>query len=665
MVAMRAAKTDTHTVSPKAQRKEKLGLASLPLPPLLEGQRHRSNSDDARPTGTLSPDFFKPLPTTLGLASFTSPALQMAGLMGACGDAVTARNVWQTTCTFLRVTLDQILTGIGLTTWCRYIRNRLAQDLGLDAPEFDVEKVDVDTCAKTGNVVLRATLHLPRKAKGPFPVIIMRTPYGRHSEMGQTLLAERGFAVLVQDTRGRFGSGGDFVPIQDEREDGAATVAWVLQQSWCNGRLGVMGLSYLGFTAWAGLGAASSDITAGFIAISQSQVKRAVLQKNGAISFELCLLWLYQVVNLLGGGSGFEFFRRLLVGAWRQTLQKGMLHLPICELDELCLGKQLPLWQDGVCSFGNPSSNFWDNKDVLCDVTEVGPPLRLLSGWHDVFLEQNLEDFQKAGRRASLIVLPCSHWGIFSYEHLMYKVQLELFQEQLQDKLVGDPTRPMPRVQLGIFDSDTIIGFDDWPPPSTAKSFYLAEGGRLSSIPVMKAWRRSYTYDPADPTPANGGQSFDMGNTGDKDQASIEARQDVLVFTSEPLIEPVLIAGKVEAELEVEVGSVSADFVVRLCAVSATGVSMNRCEGLTRVTGPGRCRVHVDLGSCCALFQRGCCIRLHVCSGAHPRWMRNLQTGEPVATAVRMVAAEHLVLSGSRMTLPTVPASMLEVKHES
>eukprot|EP00931_Biecheleriopsis_adriatica_P061741 TRINITY_DN3713_c0_g3_i1.p1 TRINITY_DN3713_c0_g3~~TRINITY_DN3713_c0_g3_i1.p1 ORF type:complete len:662 (+),score=96.95 TRINITY_DN3713_c0_g3_i1:65-2050(+) len=633
---------------------------STALPSLLAGRMRRCKTDSVKPTGSLSPDFFKPLPkSSMGLASLSS-SVHMAGLMGACGEAVSARTIWQMFCSFLRAMFFEILSLFGFMTWGQCMRKHMAEEFGLEPPQFSVKSIDCDTCLLAVGGVLRATLHLPREAEGPFPVVIMRTPYGRSSELGQTLLAERGFAVLVQDTQGRFGSGGDFVPIQDERADGAATIEWVLKQSWCNGRIGVMGASYLGFTAWAALGSAGPKIDAGFIIISQSRVKRAVLQQNGAISFELCLLWLYLVTHLLGGGSGFEFFRRLFMGAWRQTLRKGMLHLPLCNLDELCLGKQLPLWQDGVLSFDDPSCPFWDNKDVLCDVTESGPPLQLLSGWHDVFLEQNLEDFQRAGRRASLTVLPCSHWSIFSYEHLMSKITFELFQEHLQGKVVKNPARPRPRVQVGLFDCESIIGFDDWPPPSTAKLFHLAEGGSLSPLSLMSPWQCSYTYDPADPTPASGGPSFNIMNTGEKDQASIEARTDVLIFTSEPMTEAMVIAGKVEVDLEVEVGSVSADFVARLCAVSPTGISMNRCEGLTRVTGPGRHRVHVDLGSCCALFRPGHSIRLHVCSGAHPRWLRNLQTGEPVSNAVRMVAAKHLVMSGSTLTLPTIPSSLVE-----
>merc|ERR1712032_237403 len=156
-------------------------------------------------------------------------------------------------------------------------------------------------------------------------------------------------------------------------------------------------------------------------------------------------------------------------------------------------------------------------------------------------------------------------------------------------------------------------------------------------------------------TPAYGGPSFNLVNAGERDQAPLEKRHDVITFTTEPLTEKIFVVGRVILELEVEVGSKSADFVGRLCDVSGAGKSLNRCEGLTRVSGPGVRRVRVDMGNTASLFHEGHCIRLQVCSGAHPRWMRNYQTGEEVADAIDMVSAQHSVRSGSVLKMPVVP----------
>ena len=174
-------------------------------------------------------------------------------------------------------------------------RRCVARALGLQPPHYAIEVRRVATATvNEGKDVLRATLWLPKGAPGPFPTLILRSPYGaqdKDSEWGQMILAERGwaphplltciprrpcplttprgslsrslarplrprrYAVLFQDTRGRFGSDGDFVPVEHEKADGAATVRWVRAQSWCDGRVGVIGPSYLGFAAWACVGA--------------------------------------------------------------------------------------------------------------------------------------------------------------------------------------------------------------------------------------------------------------------------------------------------------------------------------------------------------------------------------------------------------------------------
>jgi len=549
--------------------------------------------------------------------------------------------------------LDWLCMPVGLKRVRRFVRAKYAQQLEVSAPVALAEMSSVETCAVPGGGSLHASLLLPEGLPGPFPTVIMRTPYGRNAgEFGQTLLAERGFAVLVQDTRGRFGSDGTFVPIKDEREDGAATVAWALKQPWCNGRIGVTGISYLGFTAWAAMGTAGPSVQAGVIIMSQARVKRAVLHPDGAISLELCLLWLYLVQNLMSCMQQgiYAFLHKLVSGVWKETLKTASLHLPVCELDHFILEKDVDFWRQGLQSFDDPSSTFWEDKDLLCEVTKDGPPVHIISGWYDIFFDQCLEDFQRAGSRARLTVLPCCHFGILAYDRLMNQVLLDHFQEHLQgskDASAG------PRVQVSVLGSEDFAVFDSWPPASEPMAYYLT--GLGLSPTTAGAWQRSYSYNPADPTPARGGPTFHPIG-GERDQAPIEARRDVLTFTTEALDEDILVAGAVALHLEVKVGSKSADFVGRLCDVSPEGVSLNRCEGLARVRGPGRRDVSVSLGNTCCLFRKGHRIRLHVCSGAHPRWMRNLQTGErPLATATKLVAATHVVLAGSKLQLPVVP----------
>ena len=172
-----------------------------------------------------------------------------------------------------------IMVALVMRPFCRtpgfFHRKYLARAMRLDPPLYGIEVKWIKTAAvNDGKDVLRATLWLPKGQPGPFPTLLMRSPYGAQdgtSEWGQMFLAERGYAVLFQDTRGRFGSDGDFVPVEHEKADGAATVRWIREQPWCDGRVGVIGPSYLGLTAWACVGAcAPGELQAAIPTITQA-----------------------------------------------------------------------------------------------------------------------------------------------------------------------------------------------------------------------------------------------------------------------------------------------------------------------------------------------------------------------------------------------------------
>ena len=219
-------------------------------------------------------------------------------------------------------------------------RRCFARALRIDPPQFKVEVQAVETCmVNDGKTTLRGTLWLPAGAAGPWPAVIIRSPYGaqnQNADWGNIVLAERGYAVLFQDTRGRFGSDGQFVPVEHERGDGKETVRWVREQPWCDGRIAVFGPSYLGLTAWACVGACEpGEIQAAVPIITridarasnpsalthvareaafppsrfhslngrrlrallwtEAAVRSAVFSEAGAISHELLVLWFYLI----------------------------------------------------------------------------------------------------------------------------------------------------------------------------------------------------------------------------------------------------------------------------------------------------------------------------------------------------------------------------------
>lgn len=545
---------------------------------------------------------------------------------------------------------------------------------------FSVTSIDT---AVVDGIILRGSLLLPEGVEGPFPAVLLRTPYGRKAEMGQSVLAKQGYAVLVQDTRGRFSSSGEFVPVQHEQVDGEATVAWMRRQRWCNGKVGVTGVSYLGFTAWACVDGA--DVDAIVPMITQSNIRSAVFRPGGAISFELLVLWFYLVLHLMKdlGRDRLSFVRKLWQGMREGKLRKAFKSLPMGKVDEIILGSPNSFLQAGLVAHGDESDGFWEGKEKLCNFEKAIPPCHILSGWYDFFLEGALEDFQMAkqrGSHVSLTVGPTHHWSLLGFRQVFEKTMLSCFDEHLKgdlrwhgQSLHGQRSPNLSASATSATSAERVhlyvmgLGWRHYPtyPPFSrstawrlASDFGLAAVFDAGDVASTEALEHSYHYNPARPTPAAGGPSFNPLNTGAKDQAKIEARGDVLVYSSAPLTKALQIVGPVHLQLEAAWQTETADFVGRLCHVGRDGRSTNLCEGLTSVkvrpTGGASATVDVAMGHTAVLFRPGERLRLQICSAAHPRWFRNLGVNEKLHVAARMRAGDVRLTSG-RLLLPEDP----------
>jgi putative CocE/NonD family hydrolase len=207
---------------------------------------------------------------------------------------------------------------------------------------------------------------------------------------------------------------------------------------------------------------------------------------------------------------------------------------------------------------------------------------------------------------------------------------------------------------------------DDFPPPACEIRYHLHAGARLAAVPpACESPPDRYRYDPADPTPALGGALLAFRGAGPQDNRSLEARLDVLCYTTAPLDFDLDVIGPVRLELFARSSLPYADFFGRLCDVAPDGRSTNICDGLFRVEPgcaesqpDGTLRLEVDMWATAYRFRRGHRLRLQVSSGAHPRWSRNLGTGEPVATGVTMRVADqtvyHDLARPSALVLPAV-----------
>eukprot|EP00928_Gymnodinium_smaydae_P023326 TRINITY_DN19292_c0_g2_i1.p1 TRINITY_DN19292_c0_g2~~TRINITY_DN19292_c0_g2_i1.p1 ORF type:complete len:644 (-),score=35.10 TRINITY_DN19292_c0_g2_i1:238-2115(-) len=517
----------------------------------------------------------------------------------------------------------------------------------------------------------------------PRPTVLMRTPYGKDGlkRSGKTF-AERGYVVVLVDCRGRSESGGSFFPIQNEVADAEAIIEWIMNQDWYNGRIGVHGVSYNGFCAFAALGGKHADkITCIGSMVSSSRLFPIIYDASGAMNWELAIRWLWLVIGRMVPGKGigwrlqtaYHFFMRKN----SPILEKACMHVPASEIDTVYVGRELEIWQEGL---KNPTVDqpFWRGKDRLCTLSGLEgpcPPIHIFTGWSDFFLPGALSDYGEAvssGADAKLTLGDYSHWDILK----LMKQIVPGISDWYDVKMGCAAERNEKRVRCQLQGSSKWIEMDSFPPPSTPRTYYLEASGRLSRVGLAARAggidsRLAYTYDPCNPTPAIGGASFHFRNCGRMDQRALERRSDVLVFTTEVATDPgTVIVGKPRVTLYVTTDIEHFDLVARLCVVQR-GKSFNVCDGMSRqgtyggrtyssssVDSDGVQRVEFELGPCGLELGPHERLRLQICSGAHPRWLRNFGTGEDPYSAVRTQPCQVQILASaeypSRVDLPVV-----------
>jgi len=496
------------------------------------------------------------------------------------------------------------------------------------------------------------------------PIILIRDPYtfrGKKPDIMARLIAERGYQVVVQNCRGRWGSGGEFEPFQNEREDGLATLSWLSEQPWFSGSVGMFGLSYWGYVQLA-LGAGAPDFLKALAPQMSASRVYGVFRAQGSLSFFCLLTWLYQtyVVNAQETPKDAKRARK----QQKSALQKGFSHLPIREADKAALNLTIPFFQD-VIRNDNPTDAFWAGMDHTKLVKDIAAPVHFIEGWYDFFLADQFADYEalrNAGKDPYLTIGPWTHAAAPGFKAGL-KESLLWYDVHLRGNKAA--LRFLP-VRIYIMGINKWADFPSWPPPATETPWYLGAGDKLTQEPPeIESKPSRYRYDPANPTPSIGGTMISGG--GPKNNRKLEARNDVLTFTSQPMQKNMTIIGIVSVVLYVRSTNEHTDFFARLCDVSPNGKkSTNICDGIVRLTPDskqadkeGIQRITIDLLSTAHCFKNGHRIRLQVSSGAHPMFARNLGTEEPIATGTRMQSADqevfHDMMHFSTIMLPVAP----------
>ncbi len=498
---------------------------------------------------------------------------------------------------------------------------------------------DIKVPSKDGNILL-TDYYFPKNIEKA-PVILVRTPYGRKGFFGLLygrLVAERGYQVLVQSCRGTFGSGGEFFPYKFEKDDGLATIEWMKKQEWYPGSFATLGGSYMGFTQYAIANDAGPDLKAITPAITASEF-HSMTYPNGSFSFQSRLDWVISIATQ-------EELSRFQRNKNKTKLEAAYNHVPIQEIPEKFFGKSIPYWS----MFLDPQKNhdFWEEIGAHKTLGNLSMPICMPTGWYDIFLPWQIADYQTLCSRGSQPYLTIGPWSHSQIKGLGNSVResIRWFNAFLKNEKDLLPKLP---VKLFIIGLNEWREFEEYPPKNTQlRAWYFHPDKGLSLKDPIDSEPDNYIYNPADPTPNIGG-SLLFDNAGPQNNNKLELRADVITYSSEILKTPIEIIGPVKAILYVKSSRNTADFFVRLCDVDKKGNSKNVCDGIIHLdSGPALTdskgmKIEFNLWPTAYHFEIGHMIRVQISSGSHPRFLRNLGSNEPIATAVTIKKAHQSI----------------------
>jgi putative CocE/NonD family hydrolase len=583
---------------------------------------------------------------------------------------------------FPKTAQSVVLSGIG-----RMLPRYLAWKAGAGFFTSGPARVEEQKVPMRDGVQLGTDIYLP-KGNGPFPTVVVRSPYSKvDGKLIGDFFVRNGYAMVCQDTRGRFTSEGEFYPFRAETNDGVDFTGWIKQQPWCNGKIGGFGISYLGFTQWA-LAVNNPDITAISPSLITANIYNGIYQ-GGAFSKLTFLHWSLTTVGRHGRTSDWR-------GA--DNIEKGYKHFPLIESDDVAL-IDIPFYNEWV-SHPTPDA-YWQGLNVD-RFAEMTAPVFIVAGWYDFLLEGQLKDFQSfmktatpaVRQRSRLLIGPWNH-SFFNNNQQRYGIRkgsLELIPEvYLQETKAwfdhtlmgldnGWDNRPL--VRLYVLGKNEWRYENEWPPARAVYQPYylhsagdartLAGDGRLDLIaPLSSEPADTFVYDPADPVPTVGGAHGNPPATGPADQRKVEGRPDVLVYTSAPLQQPVLVMGAVKARVFASSSAKDTDFTVKLVDVFPDSQALIVCEGVLRaryrngLEKPELLRPHqtyafdIAVGNTAVQFRPGHRIRIEVSSSNFPRYDPNPNTGMDIFSERQPIPAtqrvEHTPMFPSALMLPVVP----------
>jgi uncharacterized protein len=568
-------------------------------------------------------------------------------------------------------------------------------------------------------VRLSTDIYRPAGVREPLPVILIRTPYNKRGYRQDStnppdaayLFAGQGYVVLVQDTRGRFESEGEYTISTPDDRDGYDTIMWAARQPWSTGKVGTYGCSYLG-EAQIETARLKPPHLAAMVPQAAGGASRYFGQiVGGAVEFATIIGWYWNwgMKDFLRPppNTGDDF--------WANQGQyfNPALAMPAAEYSRMW--STLPTI-DIFKKFGGPRTDFenvlknepgarwWAERPYITDRDRFDVPALHIDSWYDYGVEDVLYQFNlmstnadsKIGRDNQFVIIsPTTHCGSESVTaHTMvgerdmgdprlsyYGIYLRWFDHWLKG-IQNDITK-MPRIQIYVMGKNQWRGENEWPLARTQfTKYYLHSRGTanskfgdgvLSTDAPADEPEDNYVYDPATPVQSIGGPMCCTGiaSEGSFDQADVEARRDVLVYTTPALEEGVEVTGPLEVTLSVSSSVVDTDFTAKLVDVYPDGKAYNVQEGILRARyrdgfshkvwmRPGEIyQIKVDMQATSNFFDPRHRIRLEISSSNFPRFDRNLNTGGNNYDEVEWKLAHnkvyHSEVHPSYVLLPVIP----------
>ncbi len=545
--------------------------------------------------------------------------------------------------------------------------------------------------------------------EGKYPVLLQRTPYNKEFLPLTTMVldpiavAHNGYVVIIQDVRGRFESeGAPFYIYKNEYNDGYDSVEWAASLPYSDGNVGMYGLSYMGMTQFQAASMQPPSLKAIFPITWGTDV---YMYRGGALELGLLVSWSMStigpnaVVKAKQGKADFLKEFMTLLDSIDHIEEAAYSQLPIRDSEWLKLGEGYAAFVHDILNH-DLRDEYHQEISVREKSDNIDVPIFGMAGWYDLLLGQDLEHYEKLKEKKNtkLMIGPWAHAGFapivgdlnfgMSTSSLLLELKTDLTSLQLKWfdhwlKGIENGITEEPPVKLFVMGENKWRCEQEWPLKRTVYTPYYfqsngkantkAGDGTLSATPPLEETNDSYVYDPANPVPTLGGNLLMPANylRGPIDQQHLEARDDILVYTSEVLEEDIEVTGPVKVVLYASSSAVDTDFTAKLVDVHPDGKAFNIADGIIRakyreknqppslITPNEVYRYEIDLLSTSNLFKKGHQMRVEISSSNFPRFDRNTNTGESGIDSKEFITASQKVFHSeeypSHILLPVIP----------